>query len=79
MKVPDILIYATTLAFKKKSFKEGGIVPPPKHNDIASITPCGEAYFNKEQFTNLSKVMGRTDEEIEKLWEAMPKIDLDDV
>ena len=62
-----------------KMFQKGGIVEPSKNTDNASIIG-GEYYLNKEQFFNISKLMNNmTLEEIEKAWEELPKIELEDI
>lgn len=59
-------------------FKDGGIVPPLKEGEPLPvlITSPPDFYMNKDQFFRLGKLLGKTDEELNKEWEKLPVLEL---
>lgn len=49
----------------------GGIVPPPTDKNDVPVFLSNEVYFNKKQFFELGKVLGKSEEELEKEWNEL--------
>jgi hypothetical protein len=55
--------------------QSGGLVEGGKTDEFPTLLPpSNEQYLNKEQFTSLQKILGKTDEEIESIWKVFGTI-----
>lgn len=53
---------------QKPMFQEGGIVEGGKTIDVTIPVVGGESWFNEEQFINLQKAIGVSEEDAKKEW-----------
>ena len=80
-KIQDIMVKGGELIVppQKPMFQSGGIVEGSTTIDVTISTAGGESWFNKQQFIDLQKAIGKPEEDAIKEWNKLPTCSVDDL